>query len=92
MEVDLALTMVHELMHTIGQSRYTSDPGYIGNCLERKISGTYPHEPYLNGEGIGETGHNMDQLFFGGIKGLLRTYTIPLYLGASTTRPTIASA
>ncbi|KAI0869580.1 hypothetical protein GGS24DRAFT_511783 [Hypoxylon argillaceum] len=71
MEVDLALTMVHELMHTIGQSRYTSDPGYIGNCLERKISGTYPHEPYLNGEGIGETGHNMDQLFFGGIKGLL---------------------
>ncbi|GAW16576.1 hypothetical protein ANO14919_060080 [Xylariales sp. No.14919] len=69
-QVDIALTMMHELMHAILMVRYKDDD-YEGNCLDHKRSGDTPTEPFLNGTGIAETGHYMDQLFFGGTKALL---------------------
>ncbi|KAI0518054.1 hypothetical protein F5B22DRAFT_654381 [Xylaria bambusicola] len=68
-QVDTALTMMHEIMHVIGIVRYKDDD-YIGNCLTRQRSGAAAQEPFLDGEGIAELGHCMDQAFFGGTKAL----------------------
>ncbi|KAF2964060.1 hypothetical protein GQX73_g9511 [Xylaria multiplex] len=64
-QVDLALTLMHEIMHAILGVRYKDDD-YIGNNLNLERSGPTAQEPFLDAEGIAETGHYMDQLFFGG--------------------------
>ncbi|KAI0902924.1 hypothetical protein F4823DRAFT_569205 [Ustulina deusta] len=66
MQVNSAITVVHELMHAILQARYLNDD-YVGNLLDYKRTGnTAAEEPFLDGEGIAEAGHYMEQLFFGG--------------------------
>ncbi|KAI1420126.1 hypothetical protein F5Y12DRAFT_792230 [Xylaria sp. FL1777] len=64
-QVDTALTIMHELMHAIVLVRYNND-NYAGNCLNKERSGRAALEPFLDGLGIAEMGHCMDQLFFGG--------------------------
>ncbi|KAI1358412.1 hypothetical protein F5Y08DRAFT_345730 [Xylaria arbuscula] len=66
-QVDTALTIMHEIMHAIGIARYKDDD-YEGNCLNRERSGIMAPEPFLNGTGVAETGHYMDQVYFGGTK------------------------
>ncbi|KAI0973309.1 hypothetical protein F4678DRAFT_477770 [Xylaria arbuscula] len=62
-QVDIAVTIIHELMHAIYCIRYKDD-NYPGNCLNTQRS--RGEEPFLDAEGIAELGHCMDQLFFGG--------------------------
>ncbi|KAI0185119.1 hypothetical protein EV127DRAFT_473765 [Xylaria flabelliformis] len=69
-QVDLACTMLHELMHAITASRYHDDE-WMGNCLNHAISGLYPDEPYLDGSGVAEAGHYMENAFTGGTEILL---------------------
>ncbi|KAI1303985.1 hypothetical protein F5Y03DRAFT_407032 [Xylaria venustula] len=64
-QVDIAMTMVHELMHAINCCRYKDD-NYAGNCLNQQRGGGAMEEPFLDAKGIAELGHCMDQLFFGG--------------------------
>ncbi|KAI0105333.1 hypothetical protein GGR51DRAFT_520390 [Nemania sp. FL0031] len=71
MKVDIALTIVHEIMHAIGQARYRNDPDYDGNRLDLARSGIFCREPFLDGDGIAELGNNMDTHFFGGSKQLV---------------------
>ncbi|KAI0448565.1 hypothetical protein F5B21DRAFT_521639 [Xylaria acuta] len=78
-QVDTALTMVHELMHSIVSARYQNDT-YIGNNLHKSRSGRSPPEPYLDGAGVPEVGHYMEELFFGGTQFLcpsLRDIPVP---------------
>ncbi|KAI0533016.1 hypothetical protein GGR58DRAFT_488285 [Xylaria digitata] len=67
LQFDLAVVMVHELMHAILAARYKFDD-YEGNCLEKERSGRpIAAEPFLNAQGIAEAGHFMENVFFGGI-------------------------
>ncbi|KAI8955205.1 hypothetical protein F4801DRAFT_574791 [Xylaria longipes] len=65
-QVETAVVLVHELMHAIIGARYVDD-NYHGNCLDHQRTGPYIPEPFLDGQGIAETGHYMDQLFWGGV-------------------------
>ncbi|KAI1121982.1 hypothetical protein F5Y10DRAFT_287633 [Nemania abortiva] len=65
LQVRIALTMVHEIMHAVWHLRY-KDGSYIGDNLDPARAGRVPEESFLNGEGAAEIGHCMDQLFFGG--------------------------
>ncbi|KAJ8127844.1 hypothetical protein O1611_g5793 [Lasiodiplodia mahajangana] len=64
-QIDLASTILHEIMHAAFWLRYTDDE-YIGNLLDRRASGDQPIEPFFNAEGCAEMGFVMDQLVFGG--------------------------
>ncbi|KAI0472242.1 hypothetical protein F4859DRAFT_515090 [Xylaria cf. heliscus] len=66
MQLELAIQIVHELMHAIIGARYIDDQ-YVGNRLDPERTGLCIPEPFLNGQGIAETGHYMDQLFWGGV-------------------------
>ncbi|KAI1121461.1 hypothetical protein F5Y10DRAFT_272050 [Nemania abortiva] len=70
MQVDMAMTLVHELMHALGGARFKLDEGfgYAGTLIDRKRSPDYILEPFVNAEDIAELGHVMDQAFFGGVK------------------------
>ncbi|KAI1119898.1 hypothetical protein F5Y10DRAFT_290766 [Nemania abortiva] len=65
LQVNCAITVIHELMHAINIGRYLDD-NYVGNMLDQTRSGVQPVEPYLDGDGIPELGRCMEQLFFGG--------------------------
>ncbi|KAI0544607.1 hypothetical protein F4679DRAFT_589322 [Xylaria curta] len=69
-QVSLTLTMLHELMHCINGARYSNDQ-YMGNCLDHERSGPDPDEPFLEGAGVPEIGHYMENLFLGGTQFLL---------------------
>ncbi|KAI0457302.1 hypothetical protein F5B21DRAFT_521543 [Xylaria acuta] len=66
LQVESALILVHELMHAIITARYLHDH-YIGNRVDLQRSGAHIPEPFLDAQGIAETGHYMDQLFWGGV-------------------------
>ncbi|KAI8635429.1 hypothetical protein F5Y19DRAFT_482660 [Xylariaceae sp. FL1651] len=75
---DLALTMIHELMHAVLMARYR-ERSYIGNCLKIRRAEDDPiDEPYLDAAGVAETGHYMEQLFFGACQFVHRELTIPV--------------
>ncbi|KAI0471170.1 hypothetical protein F4859DRAFT_109090 [Xylaria cf. heliscus] len=65
-QVGLATTIMHELMHALTTARHRDDRLYVGNRLNARRSGRNPAEPFLDGQGVAEAGHYMDQLFFGG--------------------------
>ncbi|KAJ8124859.1 hypothetical protein O1611_g8781 [Lasiodiplodia mahajangana] len=73
-QVDLTITIVHELMHGIWQGRARNDDDYDGNLWKRG--------GYLDGEGFNECGHYMENLFFGGLAELL-----PIFSDAEAGRP-----
>ncbi|KAI1751589.1 hypothetical protein F4782DRAFT_547587 [Xylaria castorea] len=70
LQVDLAITMVHELMHAILFARNVNDT-YVGNLLDKERSGRLPEEPYLDAEGFAEAGFYMEQSIFGGVHELI---------------------
>ncbi|KAI0436813.1 hypothetical protein F4803DRAFT_540977 [Xylaria telfairii] len=58
-QVGLATSMMHEIMHALVWARASND-NYIGNKCHEET------EPFLEASGVAETGHYMDNLFFGG--------------------------
>ncbi|TRX89924.1 hypothetical protein FHL15_009196 [Xylaria flabelliformis] len=67
MQIELTVTIVHELMHAINYARCTDDE-YVGNLLDEDRSGRIPKdEPYLDADGFAEAGFFMEQVFFGGL-------------------------
>ncbi|KAI0437977.1 hypothetical protein F4803DRAFT_555489 [Xylaria telfairii] len=65
-QTHLAMVIIHELMHALLIARYWDD-SYKGNCLDALKEGpSGPDEPYLDGVGLPEVGHYMEQQFFGG--------------------------
>ncbi|RWA04838.1 hypothetical protein EKO27_g10262 [Xylaria grammica] len=78
LQVDLGITIVHELMHALLYARFTNDD-YPGTFISRRRSGRCPEEPFLNGDGIAEAGHFMEQTFFGGEFELDPSHPLPTY-------------
>ncbi|GAW18680.1 hypothetical protein ANO14919_081610 [Xylariales sp. No.14919] len=78
LQVDMAITIVHELMHALLHARATNDD-YAGYFLTRRRSGRNPDEPFLNGDGIAEAGHYMEQAFFRGQFELDPGHPLPSY-------------
>ncbi|KAI1738454.1 hypothetical protein F4680DRAFT_449885 [Xylaria scruposa] len=82
LQVDLTITIVHELMHAVYFARCIKDD-YVGNLLDPERTGRIPKdEPYLDAEGFAEAGFYMEQSFFGGV-----CETIPIPLGKSRPPP-----
>ncbi|KAI0520834.1 hypothetical protein F5B22DRAFT_598569 [Xylaria bambusicola] len=68
LQVNLAITIIHELMHAIYRTRHNND-NYVGTLTDKKRNGGrfgIPAEPFINGYGFRETGFCMEHKFFGG--------------------------
>ncbi|KAI1127011.1 hypothetical protein F5Y10DRAFT_293250 [Nemania abortiva] len=77
-QVDLTITILHELMHAIWQSRVV-EVGYQGNLWKnpgQPQGPVWPNEPYLDAEGFNECGFYMENLFFGGVADLIPLSTV----------------
>ncbi|KAI0097440.1 hypothetical protein GGR51DRAFT_566510 [Nemania sp. FL0031] len=71
LQVNCAIIIVHEIMHSIIIGRYNEN-GYAGNMLDKARTGKdAAEEPYLDGQGASEMGRYMEQSFFGGCSSLL---------------------
>ncbi|KAJ2985820.1 hypothetical protein NUW58_g5331 [Xylaria curta] len=66
LQFDIAVKIIHETMHAILMARFKDD-NYMGNLWTVARSGKYPDEPFVNGVGINEIGHCMDQWIWGGV-------------------------
>ncbi|KAI0546728.1 hypothetical protein F4679DRAFT_587253 [Xylaria curta] len=69
LQVNLAITIVHELMHAILFARDLND-NHEANISNKPKPDEYPDEPYLDGQGFNEAGYYMEHSFFGGVQRL----------------------
>ncbi|KAK5624956.1 hypothetical protein RRF57_000672 [Xylaria bambusicola] len=68
LQVSLAITIIHELMHAVHRARHHND-NYVGTLTDknRNCRGFgVPPEPFIDGEGFRENGFCMEHKFFGG--------------------------